>query len=426
MNMPVKNLPLLTPTQVDLTAPLNRDIVPVAPEIRTMSRSMFDHHRVGATFKGAALRKPQGNPAAERPTRQAIGNRRQLSEKSASVSDDSGLFDDDQETLPYRVAARSALDSMLDDDSEKNREQIIEALAKIHEPLQQFTVLFGAMKEIDNRPGIDDKQKRSLKNAFSEMMTSLVHRDPGAIRRGLREGAETSPVTASLDAARAARGLSTGLRDLRFKIGARVRGGVDEELSPLVMTRTLLRTVGAAHTEEAMENVCARLMPGLRTRSAIKEAAYTLTMSDAVAFSIARSGFKAAWELKRNLAAAAGMLCKLHHVEAATILFTAAEQGWGKGKGSHLVGQLVDQAGAAPLIHAKVLTVIRAAVASLPASTWPHEKKSAQNDLLEDLDRQILQAYAQIPLLTTQAERKEEEWRNLYAAGRAPTPVANE
>ncbi|SFV13892.1 hypothetical protein [Pseudoduganella namucuonensis] len=404
---------------------MNVEIPPSAPEIKTMSRSMFDHNRVGVTFKGIAHRKPQGGQAAERPPRQAIGNRRSLSEKSAAPTDDTGLFDDDQETLPYRVAARSALDSMLQDDSEKNREQITEALAQIHEPLQQFTVLFGAMKEVDNRGGIGDKQKQSLKNAFNEMMTNLVNRDRGAIRKGLREGADNSPVAASLDAARAARGLSTDLRDLRFKVGARARGGVDEELSPLVMATTLLKTVGAAYTEEAMESVCSRLMPGLRTRSAFKEAAYSLTFSDAITFSIARTGFKVARDLRRDLLEMAGVLCKPHHVEAATTLFTAAEQGWGKGKANQLVNQLVDLAGSAPLTRAKVYTVVRHAIDTLPATTWPQEKKAAKGDLLEDLDRQVLNAYAEIPLLTTKAERKEEEWRNQYAAGRAPTPVAN-
>lgn len=420
--MPVKLPHLQNLVPLALKGPLGPEVRPLVPEIRTMSRQMFEHQRVGITFKGAALRNLL---AGNQPNRQRIGQRRSLSEKLASSSD-AALFDDDEDALPYRVAAKSTLESMLEDDSDRNREAITEALAQIHEPLQQYTILFGAMKEIDGRGGVDDGKKRSLKNALNEMMTNLVHRDRGAIRKGLREGAEASPVTAKIDAARKSRGLSTDLRDLRFKIGARARGGVDEELSATVMARTLLKTVGAAHAEEAMESVCSRLMPGLRTLAAFKEAAYVLTVSDAVSFSIARTGFKVARDLKRDLVEKAMILCKLHHVEVAIVLFTAAEQGWGKGKGTQLVNQLVDLSGAVPRTRAKVYAVIRAATDMLPPTTWPLDRLASRIDLLDDMDRQVLHAYAEIPLLTTQAERKEEEWRNLYAEGRAPTPVESD
>jgi hypothetical protein len=421
MNMQVKTPRPLNPSQVQPKGSQHLDGQPHAPEIRSMPRALFDQQRIGIVFKDGGQKKAQAG--ADRVLRQNIVNRRALSEKSASSTSDAAPVDDDQEALPYRVAAKGALDSMLQDDSEENRQAITEALAKIHEPLQQYTVLFGAMKEVDNRPHIDSEKKQTLKNAFNEMMTDLVNRDRNAIRKGLREGAETSPVAAKIEAARSNRGVSGGLRDLRFKIGARARGGIDEELTAMVIARTLLKSVGARHTEEAMESVCSRLMPGLRTWSASKDAAYILTISDAVTFSIARTGFKIARDLKRDLVERTGILCKLHHVEAAAILFAAAEQGWGKGKAGQLLNQLVDLGHAAPLARAKVYTLIRGAVNLLPATTWLTEKQSSRNDLIEDIDRQISHAYAEIPLLTTQAERKEEEWRNLYAAGRAPTPV---
>jgi hypothetical protein len=423
MNMPVKNPRILNPTQVQVPLVLPQDPRPLPPEIRTMSRALFDHQRVGVTFKDTGHRKPQGNPGANRPTRQGIQNRRSASEKAALPNSGEAALDDDEDAFPYRTAAKGALDSMLEDDSRKNREDITQALAHIHEPLQQFTVLFGALKEIDSRTDISAQKKSALKNAFNEMMTDLVNRDRGAIRKGLRDGAEASPVAAKIDAARNSRGLSAGLRDLRFKIGARAKGGVDEELTAMVMAKTLLKTVGAKYTEEVMESVCSRLMPALRTISAFKEAAYILTMSDAVTFSIARTGFKIARDLKRDLVDKAGILPKQHHVEAAAILFTAAEQGWGKGKASQLLNQLVDLDGAPPLTRAKVLSVMRGAINLLPPTTWPHDKQSTKFDLIEDIDRQISNAYSEIPMLTTKAERKEEEWRSMYAAGRAPTPV---
>ena len=422
MNMLVKNPGIPNPSQVEFKSPLALSNLPLGPEILIMPRALFDQQRIGVTFKGTGHKKPLGQPIADRVLRQGIGNRRSASEKSRSPTGDSSIFgeDEDEDAFPYRVAARSTLDSMMQDSSEKNREEIKQALARIHEPLQQYTVLFGALKEIDYRTDLSPDQKRSLKNAFNEMMTDLVNSERSGIRKGLREGAESSPVSAKMDAVRTSRGLSDGLRDIRFKIGARAKGGIDEELTAMVMAKTLIKNVGAAYVEEAMSSVCARLMPGLRKLSAIREAAYVLTMSDAITFSIARTGFKAAKDLKRDLVDKTGILCRLHYVEAAVILFTATEQGWGKGKALQLVNQLVDLKNATPHTKAKVYTLIRHAIDMLPIMAWPHEKVSHRIDLLEDMDRQVATAYAEIPLLTTKAERKEEEWRDLFAAGRAP------
>lgn len=423
MNMLVKNPGIPNPSQVEFKSPLALSNLPLGPEILIMPRALFDQQRIGVTFKGTGHKKLLGQPIADRVLRQGIGNRRSTSEKSRSFTDDTGIFDEEEDAFPYRVAARSTLDSMMRDNSEKNREEIKQALARIHEPLQQYTVLFGALKEIDYRTDLSPDEKQSLKNAFSEMMTDLVNRDRSGIRKGLHEGAESSPVSAKMDAVRTGRGLSDGLRDIRFKIGARAKGGIDEELTAMVMAKTLIKNVGAPYVEEAMDSVCSRLMPTLRKLSAIKEAAYFLTRSDAAAFCIAKTGFKVAKDLKRDLVDKTGILCRLHHVEAAVILFTAIEQGWGKGKALQLVNQLVDLKNAAPFTRAKVYTVIRDATDMLPIMAWSLEKLSHRTDLLEDMDRQVSAAYAEIPLLTTKAERKEEEWRNVFAAGRAPTLV---
>ncbi len=421
MNMPVKNSSFLNPLQVQNKGLMPPLYSPLRPQVRTMSRALFEQQNVGVVVKGAGQKKLAGRPITDRVLRP--GSRRSSSEKSSSTAGEVSIFDDEEEAFPYRVAAKNTLDSMMQDDSQKNREEIMEALAKIHEPLQQYTVLFGAMKEIEKRDDVSPEKKQALKNTFNEMMTGLVNRDRSGIRKGLCEGAESSPVAARIDATLASRGLSVGLRDLRFKIGAVAKGGVDEELTAMVMVKTLLKNVGAAYAEEALDSVCSRLMPGLRTFSAIKEAAYRLTISDAITFSIARTGFKIARDFKRDLVDKAGLLCRLHHVEAAVILFTAAEQGWGKGKAIWLVNHLVDLKNAPPLTRAKVYAVVRNTTNMLPVMTWPPDKQSNRIDLLEDMDRQVFSAHAEIPPLTTKAERKESEWRNLYAAGRAPTPV---
>ncbi len=163
-------------------------------------------------------------------------------------------------------------------------------------------------------------------------------------------------------------------------------------------------------------------MTGLNNFSEINMAAYKLTISDAIVFSITRTGFKIAKNLRRDLAdTKIGVLSKLHYVEIAVILVTAAEQGWGKGKGIQLVNQLVDLKNVTPRIRARVYTEVRDAVNLMPPTAWPTDKFSSRKELLEDLDRQVFGAHAEIPPLTTKAERKEEEWRNMYATGRAPT-----
>lgn len=426
MNMPVKNPFVQNPSQVQFKDQILPGAISTDLEIETMSCSLFDQQFVGGHRKGGHHKK-LGRSIGDRilrPTKRRSSSAKSLS--TTSESDYGLLGDEDDDTFPYRVAARNTLDSMMQDDSEAKREEIMQLLAKVHEPLQEFTILFGAMKQIDRRTDINEEKKTSLKNGFNEMMTDLVNRERSGIRKGLCEGAESSPVAEKIDAVLKSRKLTTGLRDLRFKIGARVKGGVDEELTAMVMAKALLKNVGAAYAEEAMESVCARLMPGLRTFSPVRAPAYHLTVSDSVIFSIARSGFKIAKDLKRDLVDKTGVLCKLHHVEAAVILFTAAEQGWGKGRGIYLVNQLVDLKNASPLTRANVYTVIRNATDMLPITTWPAERMSSRLELLRDLDQQVSSAHDEIPLLTTQAERKEEEWRNLYAEGRAPTPVVDE
>lgn len=420
MNTPVTNPYVQNSSQVQATTPLYPDTPLMELEIRTTSRPLFEQERLGGRHhKGAWNKKLPGRPIGDRLRRVGVKNRRSVSEKSSSSAD---VGHDDEDDFPYRVAARSALDSMLEDDSEEKREEIREALAKLHEPLQQYTILFGAMKEVDARTDLSDDQKESLKNTCNEIMTDLVNRERTGIRAGLREDAESSPVTAKLNSALASRGVTTKLRDLRFKIGARAKDGVDEELTAMVIAKALLKNAGGPYAEEAMDSICARLMPALRTFSPTMEAAYLLTLSDAMAFSIVRSGFKVARELKRELVDKAKVLCKLHHVEAAVVLFMMAEQGWGRGKGLQLVNQLVDLKNTTQLTKAKVYTIVRNAADMLPIATWPYEKLSSRSELLEDLDRQVLNAYYAIPPLTTKAERVEEEWRNLYAAGRSPTP----
>ncbi|HVK96017.1 MAG TPA: hypothetical protein VM571_14975 [Noviherbaspirillum sp.] len=395
--------------------------VTVAVTVATVSTAQADE-RIGGDVKGSATaKKGLLRSIGERLTRPRVGRRESAKDKQSTKIADTGNVDDDEYQSPYRVEAKNTFESLNQDSSDQKRKEIEEALAKIHEPLQQYTVLFGAMKEAENDPSLSEDKKRALKNTLNEMMTDLVHRDKAGVRKGFRESAESSPVAASLEASQKVGALGEALRDIRFSVGARAKGGVDENLSPMVVAKAVLKNFGAAHAEEGLASVCSRLMPGLRNISAINTAAYALTMSDAVNFSIVRTGFKIAKDLKRDLMDKAKVLSKQHYIETATILFTASEQGWGRGKGIQLVNQIVDLKTAPPRMRAAAYTVIRNAVDLMPPTAWPQDKQSGRKDLLEDLDRQVFGAHGEIPPLTTKAERKEEEWRNMYAAGRAPT-----
>ncbi|WP_170304385.1 hypothetical protein [Duganella radicis] len=427
--MPVNHPVLWSPAQVPLKDPAFPTLpLPAGPEVQTMSRELFDQLYLGQTPRHSRhashaghhpqLKRPQERPLGERLTRPRVGQRPAQEKSASAAGGEASAFDDDETEFPYRVAARGTLDSMLEDDSQRNREEIMQALARMPEPMQQFTVLFGAMKEVERRDDLAPDRKLELKHAFSEMMTDLVNRDRGGIRSALREGAEASPVAATIDAARVSRGMSGERHEIRFKIGARAPGGVDEQLTAMVMVKTLLKNVGPAYAEEAMDSVRTRLMQGLRSFSAVNGPAYMLTYSDATAFAMAKTSFHIAADLKRELVGAAGLLCRLHHVEVASVLLTAAEQGWGKGKAAHLVGQLVTLKQVEEAVAARACLAIRRAVQQLSSLAWPAERAASQKDLLEDLLLMVHKYHDHDTTtpLTKQAARKEKEWLSALAA----------
>ena|GEM_PF-1078317 len=427
MNSPIKNPHFQNPNQVQFKRPAQPLPQEKRVEVQTQPQGAVDA-RAGSNVKVIGQPRPQFRTLGERRGggSRSSSRRSSVQEKNGSSL---GLFfgpedEEEEDSFPYRQAARSMVDSLLKDGSRKGRQEIEDALSKAYQPLEEFTVLFGAMKEVDKREDKTPKEKKALKNALNEMMTTLVNRERSGVRKGLREGAEVSPVAAAFEAAQRARGYSETLREIRFKVGARANSGVDEELTPLMVVKALLKNFGAAYAEEALESICSRLMAALRVFSRIKATAYNLTVSDAVVFSIVRTGFKTARDLKRNMVAKADVLSMLHPVEIAVVLFSASELGWGKGKGFQAVNQIADMKHVTPLTRAKVFTVVRDAIDMLPVTAWPAEKLPARKDLLEDLDRLVFEAHAEIPPLTTKEERREEEWRNMFAEGRAPTEPA--
>jgi len=428
MNSPIKNPFFPNQNQVHVKGPAQPLPQAKHVEVQTLARGTIDA-RAGADSKLIGQGRMQDRSLGERrsgprTTTQRRGSAQEKGRSQVSAFASAEEEDESEDSFPYRQAAKSMVKSLLEDSSRKGREKLEEALAKTYAPLEEFTVLFGAMKEIEKREDKTPKEKKQLKNALDEMMTSLVHRERSGVRKGLRETAEVSPVTAAFETAQRTRGYSQTLREIRFKVGARASGGIDEELTSLVVVKAVLKNFGAAYAEEALESICSRLMAGLRVLSRTKVPAYALTVSDATVFSIVRTGFKICRDLKRDMVAKADVLSPLHPVEMAVVMFSASEYGWSKGKAIQFVNQIANVKDREPLTRAKLCMEVRRAVDAMPVTAWPPEKFAARKELLEDFDRLAIDAYSEIPPLTTKEERREEEWRVLLAGGRAPTEPA--
>jgi hypothetical protein len=145
---------------------------------------------------------------------------------------------------------------------------------------------------------------------------------------------------------------------------------------------------------------------------------YWLTMSDASAFTVVQSCIRVATELRRDLADKAEVLSTHHPVDIAVILLSAAELSWGKGKGTQLAGQIVNLDKCGAVRKATAYKIIRQAISQLPLTLWGPEKMSSRRELLDELEKNAFGAMAEVPLLTTKAEKREQEWRDAIAAMR--------
>lgn len=143
---------------------------------------------------------------------------------------------------------------------------------------------------------------------------------------------------------------------------------------------------------------------------------YWLTMSDAKAFTVVRSVFDIAETLRRELADQATLVAQPDVPELAVQLLTAAETGWGKAKAGALMAQLVDVKPLRPAARGKAWSLLRTAMEALPATLWPADKLAVRRELLDELQRQAQAAQAELPLLPSKAERREQEWRDSIAA----------
>jgi hypothetical protein len=142
---------------------------------------------------------------------------------------------------------------------------------------------------------------------------------------------------------------------------------------------------------------------------------YWLTMSDASAFTLVRSSVTLAEALRRDLAEKLKVVAEPSPVEIATVLLTAAEAGWGKGKANQLISQIIGSHKPDTEQRGGICLFLRDTLAQLPLTLWPQDKLPARRELLEELARQVSLAHADVPTLPTRDEIREQEWRDQIA-----------
>ncbi|WP_296555948.1 hypothetical protein [Pigmentiphaga sp.] len=145
---------------------------------------------------------------------------------------------------------------------------------------------------------------------------------------------------------------------------------------------------------------------------------YWLMMADSAAFTLVRSSIGVAEELRNDLAEQTGLPVRLDSVELAVLLLTAAESGWGKGKASQLVGQILDLAGVAQSLRSRAYLLVRDTMAKLPLVLWQQEKLAARRDLLDELTRMLNQYQLDLTVHPSRAELREQDWRETVAGMR--------
>jgi len=142
---------------------------------------------------------------------------------------------------------------------------------------------------------------------------------------------------------------------------------------------------------------------------------YWLTMADSSAFTLVRSTIATAEALRRDLADKAHLTPKTGSADLAVILLSAAEAGWGKGKASQLVAQIVELSGPALKRKGHAYLLVRDAMAQLPLVLWPQDKLAVRRELLEELTRQLNLLQIDMTSNPSREELREQQWRDAVA-----------
>jgi hypothetical protein len=147
---------------------------------------------------------------------------------------------------------------------------------------------------------------------------------------------------------------------------------------------------------------------------------YWLAMSDASAFTIVQSVLAFALDLRRDIAEHVQVVSRLHAAEIAVLLLSAAEGGWGKGKASALVVEIVDVTALSELKAANVYFLVHHALNRLPLTAWPAERLSARQELLDELRAKGHGLHAGMPAHSLKEEERERQWLRAVKAMREP------
>lgn len=143
---------------------------------------------------------------------------------------------------------------------------------------------------------------------------------------------------------------------------------------------------------------------------------YWLTMADSSAFTLVTTAISVAEELRQELADQAALPTRQGSAELAVVLLTAAESGWGKGKATQLVSQIVEMGGPAQAVKGRIYLLVRNAMAKLPLVLWAQDKHTARRELIEELTRQLNHFQVEMTTHPSREETREREWRDAVAA----------
>ncbi len=143
---------------------------------------------------------------------------------------------------------------------------------------------------------------------------------------------------------------------------------------------------------------------------------YWLTIADGSTFTLVRSSIEIAESLRRNFSEKIQRLPKLSAAELAVLLLTIAEAGWGKGKVSQMISQIVDIKHVDFQKKGQMYLLIRDAVTQLPLILWTQDKLPARREFIEELTYQISYFMGNVQSFPSKTEILEQEWRNSISA----------
>lgn len=309
--------------------------------------------------------------------------------------------DDDDE--PIREEAANTVSRLRKD----GREAVEKDLSEEFDPLQRYALLHNAMCEVDEQD-LPQTEKEDLKEQLQGMLNDLMNTHRTEIRKGLKDAHEIEAAMQMMAGGSAANPAS--LRELRFLYGAKGQGVFDSPLSPLAMAKALQQRFGATNFSSALGSLRSKMAHELRVEDHKSlNPRFWLCMSDASAFNAVQSAYAIAAELRRDLVEKAHVLPRASEAAISVGILTMVESG--KSKINVLVSQVYDGKDGDPATRGRVYQQVMQAVKRLPHTMWPLDKLNVRLDLIDELSKQCVSAYGNMPMPELAVERMERQWR---------------